>query len=259
MDRIEIQTSPAPPNAPVNTQGAPLNGSQVGEIAEQGIQNPAGSLDGRPQWLPEKFKSAEDLAQAYRELESRLSGSAKSEDTLEAAAVAARLTLDDVAPMSREFAETGEISEKSYKALENKGIPRELIDAYVDGQRAVAEAQVSSVYQTVGGQQNYQQMVNWAAENLPPEEIDAFDALVESGNQASIQMAVRGLYARYSSVAGQPRLIQGSASNSGSNAYRSLAELTTAMRDPRYKSDPAYRKDVEDRLRVSDIFGGPKR
>jgi hypothetical protein len=259
MDRIEIQTSPAPPNAPVNTQGAPLNGSQVGEIAEQGIQNPAGSLDGRPQWLPEKFKSAEDLAKAYSELESRLSGSAKSEDTLEAAAVAARLTLDDVAPMSREFAETGEISEKSYKALENKGIPRELIDAYVDGQRAVAEAQVNSVYQSVGGQQNYQQMVSWASENLPPEEIDAFDALVESGNQASIQMAVRGLYARYSSAAGQPRLIQGNMSTSGSNAFRSLAELTTAMRDPRYKSDPAYRKDVEDRLRVSDVFGGPKR
>jgi len=259
MDRIEIQTSPAPPNAPVNTQGAPLNGSQVGEIAEQGLQNPAGTVADRPQWLPEKFKSAEDLAQAYRELESRLSGAAQSENSIEAAAAAARLTAADVEPMSREFAESGQISEKSYKALEAKGISRELIDSYIDGQRAVAEAQVSSVYQSVGGQQNYQQMVNWAAENLPPDEVDAFDALIESGNQASIQMAVRGLYARYSSAAGQPRLIQGNMSTSGSNAFRSLAELTTAMRDPRYKSDPAYRKDVEDRLRVSDVFGGPKR
>ena len=37
----------------------------------------------RPQWLPEKFKSAEDMAQAYSELEKKL-GQAPKEEQAEA-------------------------------------------------------------------------------------------------------------------------------------------------------------------------------
>jgi hypothetical protein len=212
----------------------------------------------RPGWLPEKFKSPEDLAQAYSELESRFTQANQSQDEFQKAVQATNLTVDDLTPMSREFAETGELSEKSYRALEGKGIPRELVDAYVEGQRALADSQINSVFSAVGGQESYNKMTSWAAENLSPDEIAAFDSLIESGNQASVMMAVRGLHARYSAAAGSPRLIQGGMAASGTTAYRSLAELTAAMRDPRYKSDPAYRKDVEERLRISDVFGSPR-
>jgi hypothetical protein len=253
MDRIEIKTDPAPPMAPTDNAQPPITSGSVPAVPSSPQAD-----DVRPSWLPEKFKNPEDLAKAYSELESRFTQTAQAGDALQEAVKAGNLTLEDIAPMSREFAETGDISDKSYKMLEKRGIPRELVDAYVEGQRALADAQVNSVYSTVGGQQSYEQMTSWAADNLPPEEVEAFDNIVETGSQAAILMAVRGLHARYSAAAGSPRLIQGNSASSGSSAYRSLAEVTAAMRDPRYKNDPAYRKDVEDRLRVSDVFGGKR-
>lgn len=252
MDRIEIKTSPAPPMAPTDNAQPPVT-SVVNAVPTAPAADPS-----RPSWLPEKFGSPEDLARAYGELESRFTQASQSSDALNQAVKAGSLTLDDLAPMSAEFAENGQLSDKSYKLLEQRGIPRELVDAYVEGQRAVADAQVNSVYSSVGGQQSYEQMTEWAANNLPPEEIDAFDQIIESGSQAAVQMAVRGLYARFTASQGSPKLIQGVAANNGSAAFRSIAEVTSAMRDPRYKNDPAYRKDVEDRLRVSNVFGGTR-
>lgn len=250
-DRIEIRTDPAPPEAPTNATPAPTSAVPPVPQAPQ-----ANSV--RPQWLPEKFQNPEELAKAYGELESRFTKTSQSEDAIEAAARASSLSVQDLAPLAQEYSETGKLSDKSYKTLESRGIPRELVDAYVEGQRAVADAQVNSIYGSVGGEAQYSQMTSWAAENLPAEEIEAFDDIIENGNQAQVLMAVRGLHARFSAANGQPRLIQGTVTTSGSNAFRSLAEMTSAMKDPRYKSDPAYRKDVEDRLRVSDIFGGAR-
>jgi len=48
-------------------------------VAEGGTPAPASAGSDRPEWLPEKFKSAEDLAQAYSELERRL-GSDDNDD-----------------------------------------------------------------------------------------------------------------------------------------------------------------------------------
>ena len=40
----------------------------------------------------------------------------------------------------------------------------------------------------------------------------------------------------------------------GLEVFGSNAEITAAMKDPRYESDPAYRQDVLDRLERSDVF-----
>ena len=52
---------------------------------------------------------------------------------------------------------------------------------------------------------------------------------------------MQGLYARYRSEVGgnEPQLTQGSASQSSGGSFQSAAELTAAMRDPRYANDPA--------------------
>lgn len=57
-------SAPAPEPSPANTEGlTPLG------------QNPAGTGE-RPEWLPEKFKTPEDLAKSYKELEGKLGKSA---------------------------------------------------------------------------------------------------------------------------------------------------------------------------------------
>ena len=66
----------------------------------------------------------------------------------------------------------------------------------------------------------------------------------------------KNLSSRWKESAGMARpLIQGDTGSKGaSGAFRSLAELTEAMKDPRYRKDPAYRRDVESRLSSSNIL-----
>ena len=132
-----------------------------------------------------------------------------------------------------------------------------MIDAYVEGQKAVMEQQFSSVYNEVGGEDNYETMIEWAAENLTEGDQDAFNDSVTQGTNDQMMFAIRSLAARWRSETGTngAPLIQGSTGAQGAaGAFRSLAELTTAMKDPRYSTDPAYRKDIENRLSNSNIL-----
>ena len=107
----------------------------------------------------------------------------------------------------------------------------------------------------MGGEENYNQMIEWAGDNLPPSEIDAFNKAVDSGDINMINFAVNGLTARYRSEVGtEPRLLQGETNGTSGGSFQSAAELTAAMRDPRYQSDPAYRRMVSDKLSRSNVF-----
>ena len=225
------------------------------ELVEQ--QEPApeapAPVSERPGWLPEKFNSAEDLAKAYSELEKKFSkpeGKPAPEDATEAPSGL------DLSPYAEEYANNGELSEESIQKLVASGIPENVLSTYIDGVRALEEAQTNSVYNMVGGQQSYETMLEWASENMTEGEIDAFNSIVENGDMNSISMAVRGLEARYVQINGRPsKLVQGEVSGPSTSAFRSVAEVTAAMRDPRYTKDPAYRREVEERLRNANILG----
>lgn len=198
----------------------------------------------RPGWLPEKFKAPEELAQAYAELEKKFSSNMTG---FEASALE---------PFSKEFVENGDLSPESIQKIVGMGIPEPIVRAYVDGQKTVLENQTRSIMETAGGEAQYQAMVEWAAGNIPEEEIDAFNAVVDSGNLPSIKMAVDGLKARFEKANGSKgRLIQGEVTGPSGGAFRSIAEIVAAMKDPRYAKDPAYRKDVEQRVAISNALG----
>jgi phage gpG-like protein len=200
----------------------------------------------RPAWLPEKFKSPEDLAQAYSELERKSSSTKPS-------------GFDGLEQYSTEFYQNGDLSEESIQAITtNMGIPEQIVRAYVDGQKAVMESQFSSVMGLVGGEEQYAAMTDWAAEALPEDEIDAFNKIMDGGDMNTIKMAVQGLQARYAQTNGTQqtgRLIQGDTNGPSGGAFRSVAEIVQAMKDPRYAKDPAYRRDVEQRVALSNALG----
>ena len=221
----------------------------------------------RPDWLPEKFKSAEDMAKAYSELEKKMSApkseeTQTSEETPDPETASATEVADvlnkagvDFDALQAEYNAEGGLTESAYKKLEDAGFPKSLVDTWIAGQQAMATDMYDSVFGSVGGEENYNQMVEWAADNLPQSDIDAFNKAVDSGDINMINFAVNGLSARYRSEVGtEPRLIQGETSGTSGGSFQSAAELTAAMRDPRYQSDPAYRKSVADKLRRSNVF-----
>ncbi len=238
------------------------------------------STDDRPEWLPEKFKSPEDLAKAYGELEKKFSSRAKeapveetdsttddvsdkgADDSKETETVeekarqvtkAAGLDFDE---LSNSYWENGNLSDQQYEKLEQAGIPKSMVDQFIAGQEAIINTTRTQVFDTVGGEETYNAMTSWAADNLSEGEVNAYNTAVNSGNPAAAMMAVKGLKARFDAEVGfEPtRQVKGSTARAGASTYRSVAELEADMANPKYWNDSAFRKDVERKLSRSDIF-----
>lgn len=220
----------------------------------------------RPEWLPEKFKSAEDMANAYSELEKKLGQPASEEQQEEEPQQTEENENENDKPeagnyneavveASKEFFENdGQLSEETYQKLEKVGLPRDLVDSYAAGQQALLQSEEAQIKGVAGGE--YDQMAEWANEHLPSEEVDAFDEAVTSGSVQQAKLAVQGLYARYQNATGsRPKtLVQGSVSGTSTMPFKSMQELARAQSDPRYRSgDKAYHEEIDRRLAVSNI------
>ena len=232
---------------------------------EQQAEPQAEETTERPEWLPEKFKSAEDMAQAYAELEKRMGQGTREVEETEQPEEQQEETNDNkeeasdyneaVVEASKEFFENdGKLSEDTYKKLEGIGLPRDLVDSYAAGQQALLQSEEAQIKGVAGD--SYDAMAEWANEHLPQEEIDAFDEAVTSGTVSQAKLAVQGLYARYQNATGatQPKLVQGAVSGSSTMPFKSMQELARAQSDPRYRSgDKAYHQEIDRRLAVSNI------
>ncbi|QDP45901.1 MAG: putative capsid assembly scaffolding protein [Prokaryotic dsDNA virus sp.] len=213
----------------------------------------------RPEWLPEKFESPEALAHAYGELESKLGTQPSNEsapESTEAITEATGMSAESLEGYTKEFTETGELSAESYEKITNDyGIPEDIARAYVEGQKALISQAHNAIYNEVGGEESYGEMIEWAKENLSEEEVTAYDRTMDSGDINSAMMAARGLAARYAQVNGSnPSLLKGAApSTKGGNPFRSWHQVSEAMRDPRYQKDSAFRQEVQDRLSISQL------
>jgi len=225
-------------------------------------QEPSGQEQEAPQQEQEsdeqelilgKFKSQEDLIKAYSELEKAQSSKKPSNEQGEEEEVSEANVSSAIQNASDAFYENGELSEDNFRALEQSGIPREFVEAYVRGQEATMEAEVSSITNSIGGQENYDAMVQWASANLPESEVDSYDDIVSTGTTDAATMAVKGMYARYLSENGgsSMNIAKGSTSGAAIQPFNSNAQVVEAINDRRYEIDPAYRAEVERRISVS--------
>ena len=225
------------------------------------------------QGLPEKFKSVEDLAKSYSELEKKLGEQTPKEETVdpisatklkeeapkqensleiaEDAVENAGLNFDTLA---QEYAEKGQLGDESYKALEQSGIPKAYVDQFIAGQKAIGEQQTNNVKTMVGGEDAYNEMASWASKNMSEGEKKAYNAAVNSADMDTVKLAVDGLRAKYQAANGtEPNLVQGKATPVAEQGYSSWAEVTQAMADPRYSKDPAYQEAVKQKLANSEL------
>ena len=233
---------------------------QVGEklVAEQ------------EQLLAGKYRNAEDLEQAYLSLQKKLGQEETGEEgegeeegiDEEVSEDAPAVSLINEAS-EEYYANDGTLSEETIQKFSNMS-SQDLVNAYLEIQAnnpqapqaaaEMSEAQVNQVQNQAGGENNYLAVTEWAANNLPEAQIDAFDSVVDTGNPAAIGIAFQGLQSRYNEANGyEGRMLQGKPAGSSGQVYRSQAELVAAMGDPRYDTDPAYRADVISKLDQSDL------
>ena len=240
------------------------------EVGEQLVAEQEGLLAG-------KYKSAEDLEQAYLSLQKKLGQTEEevdyesSDEGYEEVEEESDEEISNDAPAvslineaSEEYyANDGTLSEETIERFSEMS-SQDLVNAYLQIQAnnpqapqqtyELSESEVNTVQNAAGGEANYNRVVSWASENLTNEAIDAFASVVDSGNTMAIQIAFAGLQAEYNEANGyEGRMLQGKAPSSSGEAFRSQAELVSAMGDPRYDTDEAYRDDVLRRLDQSDL------
>jgi len=217
-----------------------------------------GATEERPEWLPEKFQSAEALAEAYTALEAKMGAQPAPEP-----APATAPTEDSLVPegfwdqAAASYTETGEVSADQLKTITDLGIPEPMIKTYMAGLDAIIKGQEREVYESVGGEENYSQMMEWAGKTMSQADQEAHNRVVDQGDAPAALMAIRGLYAQYKqATAAHPEMITGQAPQfPGVAPFEDRSQVTAAMRDPRYRTSEAYRKEVERRLAVTNIFG----
>ena len=217
-----------------------------------------------------KYQSAEELEEAYINLQKKLgtSDDDEVEDT----------TLDEdeypedviegvdlIQTASEEYFENdGQLSSETMERFTEMS-SSELVEAYmairernpdVDGGTSspdLTDAEMNQVYNSAGGEAEYNNLTSWAAQNLSETKLDAFNDMIDRGNATAIQIAVSGLRAEYEAQEGyEGRMLTGKAART-QDAFRSQAEVVQAMSDPRYDRDEAYRQDVYDKLERSNV------
>ena len=165
----------------------------------------------------------------------------------------------------------GEIPEEMYQSLLDAGLSKGAVDRYLTGAAVesgyVEEGEegatgelppqiVRGIRDSVGGDDNYGKMVDWAMDNLPKQEILDFNNATKTMTGPQLKLMVQGLFTQYQNAMGvEPNLINGRPASSGPTPYRSTEEVKAAMRDPRYGKDVTYTQDVYARLDKSSVFG----
>lgn len=217
-----------------------------------------------------KYQSAEELEEAYINLQKKL-GSSDEDDEVEETTFDEDEYPEEVAEgvdlittASEEYYENdGAISEETMQRFTEMS-SSDLVEAYmairdrnpdVDGGVAtdLTDAEMNQVYNSAGGEAEYGRLTSWAAQNLSETKLDAFNDMIDRGNSTAIQIAVAGLRAEYEAQEGyEGRMLTGK-SAPAADGFRSQAEVVQAMSDPRYDRDEAYRQDVYNKLERSDI------
>lgn len=238
----------------VQDEARDLESYQIGERLQQE----------QDQLLAGKYRDAEELEQAYLELQRKL-GSRSSDDEEVADPETVETTEEEEIDYSfldrlAQEAESGQFAPETLQALEQMSAA-DIADMFLAYRQQQPEAEsyqmspedIDEMKQVVGGEQQYTQMIAWAAQNLSPQEIQVFDSVVDKGDPQAIYFAIQALNYRYQDAVGtEGHLLTGVAAQS-QDVFRSQAEVVRAMSDPRYDNDPAYRQDVFNKLDRSNI------
>jgi hypothetical protein len=245
----------------------------------------AGESEEPGELLAGKYKSVQDLEQAYKELQAKLSrgetiepegsddGEAEAEEPESPAGTAREIYGDviggkldeagiDFGDMNTRWQKSGTLESEDYDQLAEAGFSRDMVDAYLSGLQykasqdtALTTKEVTSIKASLGGEAEYTKMIEWAGNNLSPDEVEGFNQIINTQPMSAVKMAISGLHARYTAAEGrEPKLIGGRAPKGNTDKFESTAQLVAAMSDPKYSNDPAYQRKVQEKLSRSSIF-----
>lgn len=219
--------------------------------------------------LAGKFEDAEALEKAYIELQSKLGEPKEKEAPVKEEKTEAKEEVKETKEEEPDYEFLDKLWEESKKENYSDDLldklndmkPADVAQLYLNYRSGVdsepqelSQEQATDLQKSVGGEKQYNTMLQWASSNFDEAEISRYDKVMESGDPDAAYFAVQALAAKYNDGVGvEGKMLTGKPAKSQGDEYRSQAEVVRAMSDPRYERDPAYRQDVYDKLERSNL------
>lgn len=222
--------------------------------------------------LAGKYKTVEELEKAYAEAQ-KLIGKKPEEKPAETKATEEKPAEDgdkppeeapegtpapaiDFAKLSEEWdANGGQLSEETQANLTKLGVTPEVTGLFYAGIEAIISSRASTVQALAGTTEEYNSLISWGSKNLGSDEMEAFNTALDralyEGDTAAIKLMIPAVRAKMAGDA--PSYVQSRLDGGVGTikAFANQAEQNAAINDRRYGRDPAYTREIEQRIGIS--------
>ena len=274
-----------------DTSDDPVAAQAIAEKEAESLRIGEDLMNKQDKRLAGKYKTAEELEAGYLELQKRLGETpARDTDTTEpepeyqlysddggvnydtanelyGEQLGDLFKSNDIDPfaMSKYFEENnGTLDDTMYEQLNKAGLNKDIVDNYLAGVRnslgtepnstqpILTDAEVKDLKGLAGGEQGYDNLMDWAANNLGEQAAKDYDDVLATGNKSAVKFAITALMSKYEDANGRDtNLVTGK--ESAPETYRSMAEVVRDMNKPEYTQDEAFRDDVIRKLSASNL------
>lgn len=219
---------------------------------EDGEETDSGDTEGSSE-TNEEFTPLGDAPEEVTALTSQLDSHEQGFQEMINQASERGLPADAIAQVQTEYAEDGELSEGSYKALADAGYSKAFVDSYTAGQVALVNSYVAGIKSYAGGEEKFQALYTHL-ESSNPEAAESLIAAIESRDMGTVKAIIN--------LAGQSRVksfgkpAERTLTRKGTQAvatrqavgFESPEDMMKAMSDPRYRSNAKFRAEVEQKV-----------
>ena len=222
------------------TQQLTLDGDEATGMLKDGGSNDAvpmgepseGEHQGEPQAEPQQGEPEGDLNVKID----------KHTKTLDALGKDLKAKGVDFNQAIKEYNEYGALSSKTMADLAQAGYPSEVIEGFIESRQNLESEFTNAVYNSAGGEQAYNKVIEWAQGNLSNKVLSSFNRAIDNNNLEAVTLMFEGMKAKMIAKQGtrNPTIMGGGVTTGGYKGFSSKQEVVEAMSDPRYGADPSY-------------------
>lgn len=235
------------------TQQLTLDGDEATGMLKDGGSNDAvpmgepseGEHQGEPQAEPQQGEPEGDLNVKID----------KHTKTLDALGKDLKAKGVDFNQAIKEYNEYGALSSKTMADLAQAGYPSEVIEGFIESRQNLESEFTNAVYNSAGGEQAYNKVIEWAQGNLSNKVLSSFNRAIDNNNLEAVTLMFEGMKAKMIAKQGtrNPTIMGGGVTTGGYKGFSNKQEVVEAMSDPRYGTDPNYTRAIEMKMYYTQL------
>lgn len=229
------------------TQQLTLDGDDTSGMLKEGETTPSTEelTQGEPQAEPQQGEPEGDLNVKID----------KHTKTLDALGKDLKAKGVDFNQAIKEYNEYGALSSKTMADLAQAGYPSEVIEGFIESRQNLESEFTNAVYNSAGGEQAYNKVIEWAQGNLSNKVLSSFNRAIDNNNLEAVTLMFEGMKAKMIAKQGtrNPTIMGGGVTTGGYKGFSSKQEVVEAMSDPRYGADPSYTRAIEMKMYYTQV------